>query len=134
MRWDIVRLARPPRFLQPRQPKKACEELERLHPPGTIRANDGPNAQWLHNKLSGPLPGGSPSGSSGYRRAEVKYLPHIDGLRGIAVLSLLLRHLSPSLFPGGFVGVDIFFVISGFLITSQVHREACEGTFSLKQF
>lgn len=64
----------------------------------------------------------------------IKYRPDIDGLRAIAVLSVLLHHLNASLLPGGFVGVDIFFVISGYLITSQVNKEACEGTFSLKQF
>ncbi len=63
-----------------------------------------------------------------------KYRPDIDGLRAIAVLSVVLHHLNASLLPGGFVGVDIFFVISGYLITSQVHKEACESTFSLKQF
>jgi peptidoglycan/LPS O-acetylase OafA/YrhL len=63
-----------------------------------------------------------------------KYRPDIDGLRAIAVLSVVLHHLNASLVPGGFVGVDIFFVISGYLITSQVNKEACEGTFSLKQF
>jgi peptidoglycan/LPS O-acetylase OafA/YrhL len=62
------------------------------------------------------------------------YRPDIDGLRAIAVLSVLLGHLSTSLLPGGFVGVDIFFVISGYLITSQVHKEVCNGNFSLKQF
>ena len=63
-----------------------------------------------------------------------KYRPDIDGLRAIAVLSVLIHHLSEPFLPGGFVGVDIFFVISGFLITSQVHTEAREGTFSIRQF
>jgi len=58
----------------------------------------------------------------------------LDGLRAVAVLSVLLQHLNCSIFPGGFVGVDIFFVLSGYLITSQVYKEACDGTFSLKQF
>jgi len=62
------------------------------------------------------------------------YRPDIDGLRAIAVLSVLIHHLNESLLPGGFVGVDIFFVISGFLITAQVHAEAREGTFSIRQF
>lgn len=63
-----------------------------------------------------------------------QYRPDIDGLRAIAVLSVLIHHLSASLLPGGFVGVDIFFVISGYLITSQIYKEICDGTFSIKQF
>lgn len=63
-----------------------------------------------------------------------QYRPDIDGLRAIAVLSVFINHLSASVLPGGFIGVDIFFVISGFLITSQVHKEICEGNFSIKQF
>lgn len=63
-----------------------------------------------------------------------QYRPDIDGLRAIAVLSVFINHLSASALPGGFIGVDIFFVISGFLITSQVHKEICEGNFSIKQF
>ena len=62
------------------------------------------------------------------------YRPEIDGLRAIAVLSVLIHHLNAAMLPGGFVGVDIFFVISGTLITSQVVREAVEGRFSVRQF
>jgi peptidoglycan/LPS O-acetylase OafA/YrhL len=66
--------------------------------------------------------------------SQNQYRPDIDGLRAIAVLSVLLHHLTPNFFPGGFVGVDIFFVISGYLITSQVYQEASAGSFSLKHF
>lgn len=62
------------------------------------------------------------------------YRPDIDGLRSIAVLSVVLHHLSGELLPGGFVGVDIFFVISGFLITSQIYKEIGERSFSIRQF
>ncbi|MAM88572.1 MAG: acyltransferase [unclassified Hahellaceae] len=54
---------------------------------------------------------------------HLKYMPHIDGLRAVAVLSVLLFHLDLSWIRGGFVGVDVFFVISGFLITALIKRE-----------
>lgn len=62
------------------------------------------------------------------------YRPDIDGLRAIAVLSVLLHHLNAALLPGGFIGVDVFFVISGYLITGQVHKEIQQGMFSIGQF
>src|SRR5262245_38762983 len=58
----------------------------------------------------------------------------IDGLRGIAVLSVILYHVDARLLPGGFVGVDVFFVISGYLISRNVLRQAGEGRFSLSAF
>ena len=64
----------------------------------------------------------------------MQYRPEIDGLRAIAVISVLLFHLDPRLAPGGFVGVDIFFVISGFLITSIIRKSALEGRFSFQEF
>lgn len=62
------------------------------------------------------------------------YRPDIDGLRAIAVTSVVIHHVDSSLLPGGFIGVDIFFVISGFLITSQIYNEIKAGTFSVKRF
>lgn len=64
----------------------------------------------------------------------IKYRPDIDGLRAIAVLSVVLFHAFPALAPGGFVGVDIFFVISGFLITSRLVKDARSGQFSYADF
>lgn len=58
----------------------------------------------------------------------------IDGLRSVAVIPVVLYHLDLSLFGGGFVGVDIFFVISGFLITRIIAREIAEFRFSIVQF
>src|SRR5690606_4789489 len=54
--------------------------------------------------------------------SQFEYRPPIDGMRAIAVLAVLVFHFDESLLPGGFVGVDIFFAISGYLITSIVYR------------
>ena len=62
------------------------------------------------------------------------YRKEIDGLRAIAVVPVVLFHAGFSLFKGGFVGVDIFFVISGYLITSIILKEKEAGTFSLINF
>ena len=70
------------------------------------------------------------------RNLGKSYLPGLDGLRCIAVLAVLLYHISPNQFVGGYIGVDLFFVISGFLIT-YLNLQKIENpnkTFSLKNF
>jgi peptidoglycan/LPS O-acetylase OafA/YrhL len=62
------------------------------------------------------------------------YRPDIDGLRAIAVLAVVVFHLNKAWLPGGFTGVDIFFVISGFLITGILSRGMQSGTFSYARF
>jgi peptidoglycan/LPS O-acetylase OafA/YrhL len=58
------------------------------------------------------------------------YVPKIDGLRAVAVM---LYHLNSSLMPGGFVGVDVFFVISGYVVTASLGRDAGRSLFDLLQ-
>jgi len=62
------------------------------------------------------------------------YRPDIDGLRALAVLSVIIFHINESIIPGGFVGVDIFFVISGYLITRHIFRDLNANKFSLLEF
>ena len=64
----------------------------------------------------------------------MRYRPEIDGLRALAVLPVIFHHAGFGLFSGGFVGVDVFFVISGYLITTIIHQEIVAGTFSLLTF
>ena len=65
---------------------------------------------------------------------SVRYRPDIDGLRAIAVMLVVNFHAFPEAMPGGFIGVDIFFVISGFLITGIIVRELDQQRFSLVGF
>lgn len=65
---------------------------------------------------------------------DLKYRPDIDGLRAIAVIAVITFHLFPTLLPGGFAGVDMFFVISGYLISSIIFKSLQAGTFSFSDF
>jgi peptidoglycan/LPS O-acetylase OafA/YrhL len=75
------------------------------------------------------MPGAGLFGGASRARAD------IQGLRAIAVGGVVLFHVRPGWFPGGFVGVDVFFVISGFLITGSLLREAAtSGTVQVLKF
>lgn len=65
---------------------------------------------------------------------SITYRPDIDGLRAVAILSVVFYHAFPKCIPGGFVGVDIFFVISGYLISSIVFKEVRAGKYSHARF
>ncbi len=67
--------------------------------------------------------------------SRVPYLPGLDGLRALAVLAVIVYHANPSWLPGGFLGVEVFFVISGYLITLLlVAEEERTGAISLRDF
>lgn len=64
----------------------------------------------------------------------MKYRPEVDGLRAVAVIPVILFHAGFSFFSGGYIGVDIFFVISGYLITAIIYKELENGDFSIINF
>jgi peptidoglycan/LPS O-acetylase OafA/YrhL len=64
----------------------------------------------------------------------VKFRPDIEGLRALAIVPVVVFHAWPSLLPGGFVGVDIFFVISGYLITTLLLQRLAGGSYSIASF
>lgn len=63
-----------------------------------------------------------------------KYRPDIDGLRAVAILAVIIFHAFPALLPGGFIGVDIFFVISGYLISTIIFSNLAGDKFSFSKF
>lgn len=65
---------------------------------------------------------------------SLRYRPEIDGLRALAVVPVILFHAGFSLFSGGFIGVDVFFVVSGYLITSIILKDLEAGKFSFTGF
>ena len=67
------------------------------------------------------------SQSTGPASSNPAYRPEIDGLRAVAVLGVILNHFSERWLPGGYLGVDVFFVISGFVITASLARQPAEG-------
>lgn len=63
-----------------------------------------------------------------------QYRADIDGLRAVSIFLVVVYHAFPTLIPGGFIGVDVFFVISGYLITSHIQSDIAQGSFSFKKF
>lgn len=66
--------------------------------------------------------------------SALNYRSDIDGLRALAVLPVVIYHANPSFLPGGVLGVDIFFVISGYLISLILFRQQADGSFSFSDF
>jgi len=71
---------------------------------------------------------------NGRSQKHLAYRPDIDGLRALAVIGVVIYHYSPTLLPGGLTGVDVFFVISGYLISGLILRNIASGTFSFAEF
>jgi peptidoglycan/LPS O-acetylase OafA/YrhL len=59
------------------------------------------------------------------------YRPEIDGLQAVAVLGVILKHFSERWLPGGYLGVDVVFLISGFVITASLARRPAEGLWGI---
>jgi peptidoglycan/LPS O-acetylase OafA/YrhL len=75
-----------------------------------------------------------PPPQGGIRRSELKYSAPLDGIRAIAILAVFVFHVFPGCLRGGFTGVDVFFVLSGFLLTSIILQDIRGGSFSLREF
>jgi peptidoglycan/LPS O-acetylase OafA/YrhL len=85
---------------------------------------------------SGPpaVMGNDTAGPSSDVGDAISYRPDVDGLRAIAIIPVVAFHAGFSGLPGGFTGVDVFFVISGYLIGAQIFRQSTAGTFSYLSF
>ena len=66
--------------------------------------------------------------------SNIKYRPDVDGLRAVSVFLVILFHMNADWIPGGFIGVDMFFVISGFIITSAIYPQISTNDFSFNLF
>src|ERR1022692_900802 len=64
----------------------------------------------------------------------MNYVASLDGIRAIAIIAVLIFHVSPRVLSGGATGVDVFFVLSGFLITSIILQGIRDGSFSMREF
>ncbi|WP_374694616.1 acyltransferase family protein, partial [Escherichia coli] len=65
---------------------------------------------------------------------QPQYFPFIDGLRALAVIAVIIYHLNAAWLPGGFVGVDVFFVISGFVVSASITHFKGQGFWRFHAF
>jgi Predicted acyltransferases len=99
-----------------------------------FRAETSPCASFLIRKLLPKKAVPNPMHHKHPHLAHPKYRADIDGLRAVAILSVISFHAFPDIMPGGFIGVDIFFVISGFLISTIIFSSLERDRFSLLEF
>lgn len=131
------------------QPQRIpAEQTAREHKPGAVQAGQqsSPHETQDANKSKYPLQNQQndsevlavPPEDKNVRKkrhARLRQVKGLDGLRGLAVIAVVLYHFFGDALPGGYLGVDMFFVLSGFLITSLLVREyRTSGTISLKDF
>ena len=90
--------------------------------------------QLAYKRGAAPTERHQPSEEGAQRRAPLAYRREIDGLRALAVIPVILFHAGFQLFSGGFVGVDVFFVISGYLITGIILGDLAKKSFSIVAF
>ena len=84
--------------------------------------------------VSGLVDSPRPRETNATAKAAERYRPDIDGLRAVAILPVIFFHAGLGIFSGGFIGVDVFFVISGYLITTIIANDQERGRFSILQF
>jgi peptidoglycan/LPS O-acetylase OafA/YrhL len=101
----------------------------------TRRSSDGSRYVARHARVPLAVHGSLASARPTRPGRARQYWPGLDGMRAIAVAAVVVYHMAPGRFPGGFFGVDVFFVISGYLITSMLTKEwATRGDVSLRGF
>ncbi|KAL1499087.1 hypothetical protein AB1Y20_013601 [Prymnesium parvum] len=117
------------------KPKKSAHKSKRAHLGGYAAQVDADGLEFVEAPAdsagwtsSGNVDALAASGESAVawarKGSSTQYRPDIDGLRAVAVIAVMIYHLDHSLLPGGFVGVDIFFVISGFVVSgSLLHKQ-----------
>src|SRR5258708_24496793 len=88
----------------------------------------------LANLAASPAASARPRIDQTQRVHELDYRPDVDGLRAVAVIAVVAFHAFPAYFPGGFIGVDVFFVISGFLISTIILKQLRRSTFTVANF
>ena len=88
----------------------------------------------LANLAASPAVSARPRIDQTQRVHELDYRPDVDGLRAVAVIAVVAFHAFPAYFPGGFIGVDVFFVISGFLISTIILKQLRRSTFTVANF
>lgn len=112
-----------------RQDRVAGRQVQALHQPSHVRRTPTANR-------SRPQPGRrTPHRGPRDIHPRPGHIPGLDGIRALAILGVLVFHFTPTVLPGGFLGVDVFFVVSGFLITTLLLREISRrGRIDLPQF